>query len=57
MWEQGRGYPVLTKARAELGRRRSREKGMASAVALCWEAAGYRAGAGDVPPAHTVLCV
>lgn len=46
---------MLTKARAELGRRKNREKGMAPAVALHWEAAGCKAGAEDVPPAHPVL--
>lgn len=46
---------MLTKARAEPGRRKSRDRGKAPAVARRWEAAGCRAGGDDVPPAHPVL--
>lgn len=55
MWERGCRSPVLTKARAEPGRRKSRDRGKAPAVARRWEAAGCRAGGDDVPPAHPVL--
>lgn len=55
MWERGRGYPALTKARAEPGRTKSRDRGTAPAVAHHWEAAGCRAVGDDVPPAQPVL--